>query len=43
VDGRISAVRADKNIHVHVVMTREEVAVVLSLMDGAAQLVAKRL
>jgi site-specific recombinase XerD len=36
-------VRADKKINVSVVMTREEVAAVLSLMDGTAQLVAKLL
>src|SRR5712691_5947414 len=41
--GRINAVRADKKINVPVVMTREEVASVLSLMDGTAQLVAKLL
>jgi integron integrase len=40
---RINAVRADKKINVPVVMTREEVAAVLSLMDGTAQLVAKLL
>ena len=42
-EGRINAVRADKRINVPVVMTREEVAAVLSLMDGTAQLVAKLL
>jgi integron integrase len=42
-EGRINAVRADKKINVPVVMTREEVATVLSLMDGTAQLVAKLL
>jgi site-specific recombinase XerD len=42
-DGSINAVRADKKINVPVVMTREEVAAVLSLMDGIAQLVAKLL
>ena len=41
--GSINAVRADKKINVPVVMTREEVATVLSLMDGTAQLVAKLL
>ena len=40
---RINAVRANKKINVPVVMTREEVAAVLSLMDGTAQLVAKLL
>ena len=38
--GSINAVRADKKIIVPVVMTREEVAAVLSLLDGTAQLVA---
>ncbi len=42
-EGRISAVRADKKINVPVVMTREEVAAVISLLDGTAQLVAKLL
>ncbi|MEW6684114.1 MAG: integron integrase [Nitrospirota bacterium] len=42
-DGRIDAVRADKKITVPVVMTRDEVGAVLSLMDGTAQLVAKLL
>jgi DNA-binding FadR family transcriptional regulator len=42
-EGRIDAVRADKKINVPVVMTREEVASVLSLMDGIPQLVAKLL
>jgi Phage integrase, N-terminal SAM-like domain len=42
-EGRINAVRADKKGNVPVVMTREEVAAVLSLMDGTAQLVAKLL
>ena len=41
--GSINAVRANKKINVPVVMTREEVATVLSLMDGTAQLVAKLL
>lgn len=41
--GRIDAVRAYKKIHVPVVMTREEVAAVISLMDGTAQMVAKLL
>jgi integron integrase len=39
----INAVRADKKINVPVVMTREEVAAVISLMDGTAQVVAKLL
>jgi site-specific recombinase XerD len=42
-EGRINAVRADKKINAPVVMTREEVAAVLSLTDGTAQLVAKLL
>jgi integron integrase len=41
--GRINAVRADKKINVPVVMTREEVAAVRSLMDGTAQVAAKLL
>src|SRR6266511_2006748 len=41
--GRINAVRADKKLNVPVVMTREEVAAVISLMDGTAQVVAKLL
>jgi integron integrase len=40
---RIHAVRADKKVHVPVVMTRDEVATVLSLMAGTPQLVAKLL
>ena len=35
--------RADKQIIVPVVVTRDEVAAVLSLMDGTAQMVAKYL
>jgi integrase len=42
-EGRINAVRADKRLHAPVVMTREEVAAILSLMHGTAQLVAKLL
>jgi hypothetical protein len=38
-EGRINAVRADKKINVPVVMTREEVAAVISLLEGTAQLV----
>ncbi len=41
--GRINAVRAAKKINVPVVMTREEVASVISLLDGTAQLVVKLL
>jgi hypothetical protein len=39
-EGRINTVRADKQINVPVVMTREEVAAVLSRLDGTAQWVA---
>jgi len=39
----INAVRADTKITGPVVMTREEVAAVISLLDGTAQLVAKLL
>jgi integrase len=42
-EGRVNAVRADKKINVPVVMTREEVATIISLLDGTAQLVAKLL
>ena len=35
-EGSINAVRADKKINVPVVMTREEVASVISLLDGTA-------
>ena len=42
-EGRINAVRADKKITVPAFMTREEVAAVISLLDGTAQLVAKLL
>jgi len=42
-EGRINAVRAHKKITVPVVMTREEVAAVLSLMNGIPQVVAKLL
>ena len=41
--GRINAVRADKKLNVPVVMTRDEVAAVISLLDGTAQVVAKLL
>ena len=41
--GSINAVRADKKVNVPVVMTREEVAAVISLMDGTPQVVAKLL
>src|SRR5262245_33616949 len=42
-EGSINAVRADKKINVPVVMTRDEVAAVLVLMDRTPQLVAKLL
>jgi site-specific recombinase XerD len=42
-EGSINAVRADKKINVPVVMTREEVVAVISLLDGTAQLVAELL
>jgi len=42
-EDRMNAVRADKKIIVPVVMTRDEVAAVLSLMEGTPQLVAKLL
>ena len=41
--GRIKAVCADKQINVPVVRTREAVARVMALLDGAAPLVAKML
>ena len=42
-EDRMNAVRADKKVNVPVVMTRDEVATVLSLMAGTPQLVAKLL
>jgi integron integrase len=42
-EDRINAVRAAKKVNVPVVMTRDEVATVLSLMEGTPQLVAKLL
>jgi integron integrase len=42
-EGRINAVRADKKINVPVVMTRDEVAAVISLLNGTAQRVVKLL
>jgi integron integrase len=42
-EGDINAVRADRKVNVPVVMTREEVAAVISLMNGTPQLVAKLL
>lgn len=40
---RIHAVRAKKKVNAPVVMTREEVAIMLSLLEGTAQLVVKLL
>jgi len=42
-EGSLKAVRADKPINVPVVMTRDEVAAVISRRDGTAQVVAKLL
>lgn len=42
-DGSINAVRADRKANVPVLMTREEVAAVISLMNGTPQLVTKLL
>jgi integron integrase len=42
-DGVIDAVRAQKKRNAPVVMTREEVAAVISLMEGTPQLIAKLL
>jgi integrase len=42
-EGSINAVQADKKVNIPVVMTRDEVAAVISLLDGTAQLVAKLL
>ena len=42
-EDRMNAVRADKKVNVPVVMTRDEVATVLALMEGTPQLVAKLL
>lgn len=42
-EGRIAATRAAKKVRVPVVMTREEVANVIALMNGTPQLVAKLL
>ena len=41
--GAIDAIRADRKVNVPLVMTREEVATVISLMQGTPQLVAKLL
>ena len=42
-EGSINAVRADKKVNVPVVMTRDEVAAVISLLEGTPHLVAKLL
>jgi integron integrase len=42
-EGSINAVRAYKKVNVPVVMTRDEVAAVISLLEGTPQLVAKLL
>ena len=42
-DGKINAVRAKKKVNVPVVMTREEVARIIALMEGTPQLVVKLL
>jgi integron integrase len=42
-EGKIDALRADAKVHVPVVLTREEVALVISLMEGTPQLVVKLL
>jgi integron integrase len=42
-EGKIDALRADEKVHVPVVLTREEVASVISLLDGTPQLVVKLL
>jgi integron integrase len=42
-DGNINAVWARKKVNIPVVMTREEVACVITLMEGTPQLVAKLL
>jgi integron integrase len=42
-EGRIDAIRADRKVNVPVVMTREETAKVISLMEGTPQLIVKML
>jgi hypothetical protein len=42
-EGRINDMHTDKNINVPVVMTREEVAAILSLVNGTAELVGELL
>jgi integrase len=42
-EGKIDALRAEAKVHVPVVLTREEVASVISLLEGTPQLVVKLL
>jgi integron integrase len=42
-EDRINAIRADKKVNMPVVMTREEVAAIIALLEGTPQLVAKLL
>jgi integron integrase len=42
-EGKIDALRAEEKVHVPVVLTREEVASVISLLEGTPQLVVKLL
>jgi integron integrase len=42
-EGKIDALRAEQKVHVPVVLTREEVASVISLLEGTPQLVVKLL
>jgi integron integrase len=42
-EGRIDAIRADRKVNVPVVMTREETAKVIALMEGTPQLIVKML
>jgi site-specific recombinase XerD len=42
-EDRINAIHADKKVNVPVVMTRDELAAIIALLDGTPQLVAKLL
>jgi integron integrase len=42
-EGYINAIRADKKVNIPVVMTREEVAAIIALLDGTPHLVTKLL
>ena len=42
-DGSINAIRAERKVNIPVIMTREKVAAVFSLLKGTPQLVAKLL